>query len=362
MKTTPTLLASLLMLALIGVASPALASGWGSTATERALTMSELIPRMSSGQAYSERYSFAVDFDDGGHVGINFTISNLGVRSGYGASEVRVRLPDHDNHRFAERYSRGDWSYDPDSFGLEIGPSSIKASGEDAFDFVYRGDDVEVELRFELQMPMWRPGSGEIRSGDDYYRYTLVGPRSNVSGRIKIDGQWKDVTGTRRGYADHVATNVAPFDLGKRFTRFRNYNDDAFIMWREIGLTEAFGGGTASWVVVGVGDRIVYQDANADVRFGELERDDETGYLIPHATQVTSQQGDDRLRFVLRGNDVNRRDLLASYGRVGRAVASRFSEPYEYVVAGDYTLEVLVGGRPLRLRGSSHVTVDHVNR
>ena len=354
-------LTTLTTLAILGFATSAAAHNWGQKSAGETPTMSDLIPRMSSGQAYTERYSYAVDFDEGGHVGFNFTISNLGVRSGYGAAEVRVRHPDHSSHNYSERESRRNWSYDENTFGLDIADAQIKADGDDAFEFRYDGGDVRAELRFELQMDMWRPGAGEIRSGDDYYRFTLVAPRSNVTGRLFLDGEWHDVTGTNSGYADHVATNVAPFDLGKRFTRFRNYNDDAFILWREVHLTSEYGGGTATWVVVGVDDEIVYEDADAELQFGNLERDEETRYQVPHAAQVASSQGDSRLRFLLRGDEVNRRDLLESYGRIARTIASRFSKPFEYNVKGDYVLEVVVDGEPVRLRGSSHFTVDYVN-
>ncbi len=360
---TKTMLISAISVAFIaGAASTATAQGWGDGTTGKPATVDELIPRMSSGQAYTERYSFAVDFDDGGHVGMNFTISNLGIRSGYGAAEFRFRHDDIDNYRYGERVSRSNWSYDEDNFALDIDKASIKADGDDAFILKYNGDEMRAELRFEKQMPMWRPGNGEIRQGEDYYRFMLVAPRANVTGRIFANGEWHEVTGTNSGYGDHVATNVAPFDLAKRFTRFRNYQDNAFVMWREVHLTGDYGGEKVSWVVVGVDDEIVYEDPNINVEFGNFQRDQETRYAVPHAAQLQSQQGDASLRFLLRGKEVDRTDLLESYGRVARAVASRVSEPYQYDVSGDYALEVTnADGEKLRITGSSHMTVDYVN-
>lgn len=356
------------MIALIAVAatalvtSSAMAQGWGGGVEGKPATVDELIPRMSSGQAYTERYSFAVDFDEGGHVGMNFTISNLGIRSGYGAAEFRLRLPDRDNYSYGERVSRSNWTTKEDTFALDIDDAQIEAEGEEAFILRYNGGDVRAELRFEKQMPMWRPGNGEIRKGDDYYRFTLIAPRSNVTGRIFVDGEWRDVQGTNSGYADHVATNVAPFDLAKRFTRFRNYQDNVFVMWREVHLTDDYGGDKVSWIVVGKDDKILYEDANINVEFGNLRRDSETRYAVPHAAQIKSKQGDASLRFLLRGEEVERNDLLESYGRVARAFASRFSEPYQYNVSGDYALEVKDGkGESLSITGSSHITVDYVN-
>ncbi len=347
----------------LGVSATATATeGWGSGQTAGTPTMDDLIPSMSSGQAYSERYSFSFNPDQGGHIGINLTISNLGVRSGYGASELRLDMPDRDRYSKSERESRRNWSYDEESFGLQIADAELRADGENAFEYRYDDGDVKVELRFEKRVPMWQPGNGEIRSGDDYYRFTLVAPRSRVTGRVYIDGEWHDVSTEDSGYADHVVTNVAPFDLGKRFTRFRAYEDDVFILWREIDLTSKYGGRPVTWVVVGVGDEIVYEDANAEVRFGEVERHESSGYQVPHAAQVRSDKGDDQLRFLLRGDDYNHRDLLASYGRVARMVAGSLSDPHQFNVEGRYALEVTVDGRPLRVTGENRFTIDYVNQ
>lgn len=352
---------ALMAVGLVFALAPAAeASTWGGSGGDT--SVDDLIPKMSSGQAYSERYGFAVDLDNGAHVGIDFTISNLGIRNGYGASEVRIRHPDIDNYQHSERVSPGDWSYDENSFQLDIGPASVEATDDGAYELRYADDNARVELRFEPTIGMWQPGSGEIRSGDDYYRFTLVSPRANVTGRIQWDGEWHEVEGTRSGYSDHVATNVAPYNLAKRFTRFRSYVDDAFVMWREVDLTDDFGGESVTWVVVGVGDEIVYEDPDAEVRFGEIERDAETEYLVPHAIQTLSKTGGDQFRLTLRGNDVERRDLLEGRGRAARMIARAVSDPFQFNVQGDFQLEVVAGEHRLRSRDSGHVTIDYVNQ
>ncbi|RAL23879.1 hypothetical protein DL240_06945 [Lujinxingia litoralis] len=334
--------------------------GWSEGSAARQVSMRELIPRMSSGQAYSERYGFSVDLEGGGHIGMDFTISNLGIRSGYGAAQVRVRLPGQERYEYGERVGRGDWTTASDRFALDIARTQVEAQGADSFVLRHDGD-VKVELTFRNTMPMWRPGTGQIRQGEDYYRFTLISPRANVEGRVQIDGTWHEVRAERAGYADHVATNVAPYDLAKRFSRFRDYNDDVFVIWREIELTEQFGGRTLTWAMVGVGDRIVFSDAAATLRPGNVNADSETGYQVPQAVQIEGESGQGQMRFVMRGDRVKKKDLLASYGRAARLVASALSKPWEYTVHGDYALEVEVGGRTVRKRGRAHYTVDFVN-
>ena len=359
-KISLVIIASAAVIMVAGL-STAYASGWGSAASGQQATVSDLIPSMSSGQAYSERYSFAADLDGGGHIGMNWTISNLGIRNGYGSSEFRINLPDHDNFRVNERVRRSQWSYDEDSFGLDIANSKIKAVDDGVFEIDYDDGEVRAELRFESRIPMWQPGSGELRSDDDFYRFTIIAPRADLSGRVYVDGQWHDVKATQSGYADHVSTNIAPYNMGKRFSRFRQYSDDVFIMWREIDLGAAFGGRTVTWILVGIGDEIIYEDVDAELRFGNLERDDETDYQIPHAIQVLSNNGSDKVRLTLRGEDVDRRDLLAGQGRMVRSIASRVSNPYRYDVEGRYALELEVGERRLRKVDEGLVTIDYVN-
>ncbi len=353
-STLSTLLLTTAALLLVGPTAMAQTQGWdegrGGTAS-----MTELIPRMSSGQAYTERYTFSVDLDGGGHIGVNFTISNLGVRSGYGAAEVRVRLPGEDRYEYSERVSRRRWDSASDRFALDIADTQVEAVGTTGFRIRHQGD-VEVDLRFENTIPMWRPGNGEVRSGDDYYRFTLTSPRANVTGRVKINGEWRDVRGTRAGYGDHVATNVAPYDLATRFTRFRDYNDDVFVMWREIELTDDFGGDTVAFALVGVGNRIVFEDTSPTVEFQRVSHDQETGYRVPHAIAVRGQG----FEFSLNGSNVRKRDILESYGRVARMVASRLSNPFQYNVEGAYTMR-LTGGASATANGDGHYTIDFVN-
>ena len=320
-----------------------------------------LIPKMSSGQAYSERYSFAANLDGGGHIGMNFTISNLGIRNGYGAAEVRVELPDFDDYSSSERVSRGNWSYDEDNFGLDISGASVEYKGDGTFRLEYDGDGVHVRLLFENKTPMWQPASGKIENGDDYYDFRLVSPRADVRGHVHVDGDWHEVKGYRTGYADHVATNVAPYDLASRFTRFRSSGDDLFVMWREVNLSDDFGGDSVSWVVVGIDDEIVYEDSNPVIRFGNVKRDEETGYQVPHAIQVRSTEGSSEFMWMLRKDEIKKRDLLEGQGRMVRMIASTVTEPYQFNIEGDYVLQIEVDGEEYRTTDASHVTIDYVN-
>ncbi len=335
--------------------------GWGSGGQAKTPTMKNLVPRMSSGNAYTERYGFSVDLDGGGHIGVDFTISNLGFSSGYGASSVRVQLPGMDKkYDKSEKMSRGKWSYAKDRFHLDIANTTVEGIGKDTFLLKHDGD-VKFELTFKNTIPMWSPGSGEIAVEDGYYKFNLISPRADVTGKVFVDGAWREVKATRQGYADHVATNVAPYEFAKRFSRFRHYNDDVFIIWREIQMEEKFGGETFTWVMVGYRDKIVFADAEATVRFGDVRPDASTGYNVPHSLQIDAKNGKDSITLVMRGSKSKKKDLLASYGRAARLVASTLSKPFQYTVPSNYTIQMTVQGATANVAGKSHYTIDFVN-
>jgi hypothetical protein len=347
-------------LLLLTQTAAAQSQGWHEGAASAA-SMRDLIPRLSSGQAYSERYNFSVDLDGGGHIGVDFTISNLGIGNHRGAASVRVRLPGEERYSFSEQVRRRSWNYAQDRFMLDIANTTVESKGNDTFVIKHDGD-VKLELEFKNTIPMWKPGNGEIRVGTDgYYRFTLSAPRADVTGRVFIAGQWREVRGTRSGYGDHVATNVAPYDFAKRFSRFRHYNDDVFVIWREIKLEEKHGGQTYTWVMVGHRDQIVFADPNATLREGNVRSDASTGYDVPHTLQVEGRRGQETLTLQMVGGRVEKKDILASYGRAARMVAGTVSNPFQYNVQSRYTLQLNAGARTGTTTGNSHYTIDFIN-
>lgn len=347
----------IVLLLVLGFSATASAQSWGSGAGKP--KMKELMPRLSSDEAYTERYSFAVDLDGGGHVGMDFTISNLGFGDGHGAVNVRVKLPGQKNYEYAKKLSRDEWSSAKGHFGLAFGGTSVKAKGSDGFVLKHNGK-VKAELTFDNKIPMWKPGNGRINVDGGYYAFNLIAPRADVTGRVFINGKWRDVTGTRSGYAEHVATDVAPFDFARRFIRFRHYNEDVFVMWREIELAFEHGGKSLTWVVVGYKDAIVFSDASARLKFGSLKTD-KTGYSIPKLVQLDGRRGKDSVRLVMQGRKMKKKDLLASYGAAAKMVAAAVSEPYQFELKGKYTLQMTIGGASATIEGRSHYTIDYLN-
>jgi hypothetical protein len=113
--------------------------------------------------------------------------------------------------------------------------------------------------------------------------------------------------------------------------------------------------------MVGYKDSIVFQDADADLKFARERKDGRTDYVIPHAVQIDGKSGKDTVRFVMRGGKMKRQDLLASYGRAAKLVASAVSEPYRFELKGKYKLQMTIAGASATVSGRSHYTIDYVS-
>ncbi len=336
--------------------------GWAKGKSTSKPSVSDMIPEMSSDEAYTERYGFAVDLDDGGHIGLDWTVSNLGWGDGHGATSVRVRLPNHDRYEMKKKVDEGEWTYSKKQFDIDIADTRVRARGKNTFVVTHEGEDVSFRLLFKNTTAMWKPGSGEIKVKDGYYKFNMLAPRANVTGEVTIGDQTIKVKGTKKGYADHIATNIAPFDFAKRFSRFRTYNKDLFVMWREVKLHSDYGGRSYTWVVVGYKDKIVFSDPDAQIRFARQKKDPKGGYKFPMAIQIDGEDGKDSVKLVMRGKSFKRTDLLENYGAAAKMVASSVSNPFRYDVKCKYTLQMVIQGAKAQVSGNSHYVMDYINK
>lgn len=356
--------AAVLFIGLLVVSSTASAQakGWAAGTSSRP-TMTDLIPEPRSEEAYSERYGVSAKLDGGGKVVVNFTISNLGWGNHHGAAEVKVHLPDHDNYQFNEKVGKNKWSYAEDTFKLDIADTVVEGNEDGSFAIRHTGKDVELRMEVTSETPMWSPGRGELEVEDGYMAMDVFVLRGTATGEVKIDGKWRDIESTRGAYADHVSTNIAPYDLGDRFSRTRVYDDehDVFFMWREIKLTGEHGGDSINWVMVGYKDQIVFSDPDARVKFGKV-REDKVGYSIPYAIQVQGASGSDSVKLVMRAEKMKRKNLLRNYGSVVQTFAETVSKPYNYYFHSNYALEMDIEGAQATVRGEGGYVIDYLNK
>lgn len=340
--------------------APALAqsSTWGA---QKKLTASDATPKVTSEEAYTERYTSRVNIEGGGWIGVDFTISNLGWGDGHGAVDVGIDLKGQKKYKFNAKLDRDEWTTSTSKLALNIGTTTLTAAGTNAYSIKHTRPGVSMDLTFTNTIPSWMPGQGKLGVKDGYLKYHILAPRAKVSGTVTIYGKTHKIASTR-GFIDHTATNVAPFDLGLHFSRFRTYDKDLMIAWREVKLTKEHGGKTVTWLMVGYKNAIVFQDANATLRFGKTRLDKKTGYSIPFAVQVDGKSKKDTVKLILKGKKYKRVDLLARYGTAAKMVAGTVSDPFRYTFDGDYAIQMVIQGSAATLKGKGSYSIDYVNK
>lgn len=343
------------------------AKGW-TEGKVSAATPKDFIPSLGEEEAYIERYTLSMDLDGGGWIGAYFTISNLGFGNGHGAARVRIKLPDRKdgNYSYFKKVDRDKWTYKKDVLDLDIAGLKIVAKDAKTFTLTFDSPDDEVKIELEVTntLPMWKPGRGRIDVADGgYLAYGLLSPRGSAKGRVFIDGAWREITVTRNLFADHTATNIAPFDLGDMFAHSRAYEDKITVAWRAIKLSEKYGGKTFTWVMVGYKDDVVFSDANAKLRTGDTKRDKKTGYTIPYSVQIDGTQGEkgDSVKLIWRADKMFREDLLAKYGTAAKLVAGAVSKPWRYEFKSKFSMQLKVSGSTAKVAGEGRYYFDFMN-
>ncbi len=335
-------------------ASPAYAQSWGRGGNP---SMGDLKPTNSDSEAYSDRYGFSADMDDGTHVGVDFTISNLGFGDRNVVVEVRVNPKNGAKYRYNESFDEDEWSAGSSGFSLKAGPTTIVGRGKGTFIINHAGS-TPVNLQFENIVPMWSPGSGRLKTKAGFYDIHIISPRAKVTG--KVGG--RSVVSTDRGYADHVATDAAPYELARSFRRARLYKDDVMVIWRDIELHQDIGGGSVPWILVLYKDKVVFSSARARIRYGSKYTDSKSGYVVPKAVQINAKSGEDSIKLVMKARRTKRKDLLAGQGSFVKAVASAVAEPYQFTASGEFTLEMTIGGATAQVTDKGHFTMDFVTK
>jgi hypothetical protein len=334
-------------------------NSWGSGSGTP--SVSELVPKMSDDESYTERYSFSTNLDNGGHIGLDLTISNLGWGDAHGASTVRIKWPGRTKYAFKKKVGEDEWTHSKSHLDIDIADTRVTTTDGNKIRLRHKSNKVEFDITFRNRIPMWQPGTGQITTEDGYHKFNLIAPRADVTGEITFGDKTYDVKGSRSGYGEHVATNIAPYDFADRFSRFRDYDDDIFVMWREIKLTEDYGGKSVTWILIGYKDKIVFSDANASMRFARMRKDSESGYRFPMALQIDAKNGADEVKLVMKGRRFKRKDLLESYGSAVKSIASTVAEPYQFDIKCNYQMQMTVSGATAKVSGKGHYVMDYIN-
>lgn len=337
-------------------------TGWGSTS--QPVTTKDILPKERGGEAYSERWTFYSDFDEGGYIDANFSITNLGFGDRKGTVEIEVKIPGKPVYEYKNKVSSGQWSAGKQDFHLHIGDSGVEATANGYRLFHKNGKNAKngFDVRFINEVPMWQPGDGSLTRGDDFYRSALIAIQADVAGSVRLGGESRTVQGSQSGLGDYGASTFAPYKLAEHFARFHGQSNGVFVAWREIQTTPEMGGRSFSWIVVAYKDEIVFSEVQPTINFARRIRHSKSGYSVPRAAQVVAQQGNDRVKLVMRGKKFEHTDLLDEYGSVARLFASTVTNPHKFAVPVEWEMQMTIDEATAKVSGESEFSIDFMNK
>ncbi|HKB82769.1 MAG TPA: hypothetical protein VKD04_06130 [Burkholderiales bacterium] len=104
-------------------------------------------------------------------------------------------------------------SFSSDHTDVQIGPHSFKGDLETYSIHVDAAETggVGCDLNLRRRVASWRPATGYIEAGDEFFAWLVAVPEGAVAGTLTTDGVIRQVTGS--GYHDHNWGNVSPANL-----------------------------------------------------------------------------------------------------------------------------------------------------
>jgi hypothetical protein len=73
------------------------------------------------------------------------------------------------------------------------------------------GQGIGCQLQLTRRVPSYRPATGVIASGEDFFAWVVAVPEGELAGTVTLDGRTLPFAGS--GYHDHNWGNVPPWDL-----------------------------------------------------------------------------------------------------------------------------------------------------
>ncbi len=234
-------------------------------------------------------------------------------------------------------------SFATDRADVRIGKSRFEGNLErytihvDASDAQGLGCDLELLRR----VPSYRPGTGVMASGDDYFAWVVPVPEGALSGTLSIDGQRSTFTGT--GYHDHNWGNAPPWSLMRNWWWGRGEVNGKTVVMSEMRPAKGRGDKAMSLLLVAGVDGIVaklHGDQTALIETtatpGNALNTDQT-----FSAWVTLQSRDANARFERHGVPTTSLDLLSGSPGIVRFFARLAGRsPWYTRWRSDVTLEV----------------------
>jgi hypothetical protein len=246
-------------------------------------------------------------------------------------------------------------SFSSDSVDVKIGPHEFKG---DLDTYSIHVDPAETggvgcDLTLRRRVASYRPATGYIEAGKQYFAWLVAVPEGAVTGTLTADGVTRQVTGS--GYHDHNWGNVSPAKLFDNWWWGRGRSGDHTIIASVIHGKASVGGASIPLFFVGDENRVevnafesaVSTTESAPVRHPDPNHKRPIGSGVAFATADGS-----RAEFKISDHVLKSADLIADESVAVRAAAALMSMKPWYTRFESPILLSLPGEAPATGRGT----------
>jgi len=166
-------------------------------------------------------------------------------------------------------------------------------------------------LQLERRVPSYRPGTGVMASGEDYFAWVVPVPEGALSGTLTVDGAAVPFSGS--GYHDHNWGNAPPWALMRNWWWGRGEVDGHTVVMSE--MRPAAGRGEKALALIYVaspqGVQVEAHGAAARLVEGPNAPNDDLSHVELRPAQVTLEaEGGASSKFLRHGAPLTSADLL----------------------------------------------------
>ena len=219
-------------------------------------------------------------------------------------------------------------SFSADHADIKIGPHEFKG---DLDTYTIHVDAAETggvgcDLMLRRRVASYRPATGYIEAGPQYFAWLVAVPEGAVTGTLTADGATRQVTGS--GYHDHNWGNVSPAKIFDNWWWGRGRTGEHTIIASEIHGKVAVGGTSIPLLFVGDERKVEVNAFGSDVstKEGEPVRHPDPNHTRPIGSGVAFSIADgSRAEFRISDHVLTSANLLANAPFALRAAASAMS-------------------------------------
>jgi hydroxyneurosporene synthase CrtC len=319
------------------------ASSVSSFGKAKSVGLADYLPHLKDNESYSETWSHGVWTDDGRFmIGVDFVISNLGVGDHNGAVSAEYVDDAGKKTKCKVEYDSDEWSWSKDRFALKFGSNTLEG-GKAGLQISLSCKNLKMDLKYENEVDPIKPGSGQLRFGDNDGSYNMVftSPRAKVTGTVTRGNQKFDITGI--GYADHSYMDIAPYDQARRWFRFKSIKKDLSVIFAEMETTEEYGRVTRGWAILADSNGKIVVTPRVNFSCDGFIKDTRSseGYRIPRRVRLAAVEGTTQATGSMVMTKLKEtRDPLAQLGIIKRAIVKRYTKPRDYYISCNVKLRI----------------------